>query len=82
MGPLSKSLWLSALLSLTVLAVVRQRRPTAHNPLELWAPTGLVSVEADANSGVSIRCNVSMLEGTHQWVEVAWSGLDAGAVSV
>jgi hypothetical protein len=78
MGPLSKSLWLSGLLCLSALVVVRRSRPAAHNPLELWAPTGDVSVAVGGNSGISIRCNVSTLEGTHQWVEVAWSGLDAG----
>lgn len=62
----------------------RQRHPgQAHNPLELWNVAG---VREELGAGVpgapgtpSIRCNATLLRGSHEWVEVTWSGLPAGA---
>ncbi len=62
----------------------RQRRPgQAHNPLELWNVAG---VREELGAGLpgapgtpSIRCNATLLRGSHEWVEVTWSGLPAGA---
>ncbi|KAL4439452.1 hypothetical protein ABPG77_008781 [Micractinium sp. CCAP 211/92] len=61
----------------------RQRRPgQAHNPLELWNVAG---VREELGAGLpgapgtpSIRCNATLLRGSHEWVEVTWSGLPAG----
>lgn len=77
MGEFTKSLSLCALLLLTLRIAQHHRRLTAHNPLELWA-THNVRVALAENGGASIRCNATVLEGQHQWVEVTWSGLGTG----
>lgn len=67
----------TVLLLACALRVAQRGHPPAHNPLELWN-TAMVQISAE-NSGASIRCNVTVLEGAHTWVEVSWSGLRAGA---
>lgn len=62
----------------------RQSRPgQAHNPLELWNVGGVreeLGAGAPGAPGIpSIRCNTTRLRGAHEWVEVTWSGLPAGA---
>ena len=57
----------------------------AHNPLELWSMAN-VRVEAapGANGppgGPSIRCNATSFARQHAWVQVAWSGVPAGALA-
>lgn len=74
------------LTSLAALALLRpcrrapcRRTGEAHNPLELWNVAGtqleLGAGEGVAQAGPSIRCNITTLHGTHEWVEVSWSGL-------
>jgi hypothetical protein len=86
MSPLRKSLWVCCMLLLTLRIAQHHNRPTAHNPLEHWRTEHVHVADPALLAGAggegvpSIRCNVSVLEGAHQWVEVSWSGLESGAI--